>query len=1052
MLSRANVKARMIGNKLPYVFINSVVLGPARPLMSDEIFVKTESPRFRENFFGSKELVAGQEPDFDKGASTFSATITLSMNDLLERSVWFNTPMRSLIRVKVLYATSIDAYEYIKTSSVRDITQIPRRLKRFIKSKDFQIPTDKPLRFYSTKQVNDFSDTLCTITMRERFVVKGNFLGFVAFPYVEAQGLYGQKTSQKALENGKTNFVSYSFYSQDGSAWNGPVHRHPSKGFMEGAVHSDRPHGLLTAVPSVNKVRDQRIFTKFSSIQNEISLSKNTTRKEKVYSDIFLSSDRSGIVRGLFAFNIMKFLEEEGEFNNLFTTRNRKKLLTLSLIESMKVFRLGSADPGSNKGGEADVMVKRNLSKEVVAQTAQRSIYSKVASSVNKQDRNADGVQERTVGSIREISMSGVGTNRVFSFVDFEVANLSGGTFNYGVEFTIKDPTKKFLKMRLKSLKRARKIILSYYEEAKNPRNFNRITGNFTDEYLNSLSTIYNLDPTSQKSNKSATLPWRVPVHLYVDTLQDLVGRRVLKADVLELQKQLYPASGNLSGVEYFISLLDSLIQNLSKYDMAADEITSRSSGGRKNVSVRDRLETKNIFLNQPWNASRHANKKVYLNYLKGALQKDQFGMPRVNKNSLVNRFNVEAGKYFPEVVGKNESQVSDPSLKGFRKIYQNFLTPTTLENADGQEVVVSKKDEESFDKAALLLKSSGESSGSKSDEAEAILAAAGVKVKRRKKRKKGRGDATRSDSKGFLGENTKFTTKVTNKDSSQQEIVDPEKTSEQRSIEKDLVYGRGQQNRVKDGEVANRDGIPIRYLKMLRKRRRERLESQSTDEQQAVEIEQKEEIVLDTTTASVKYITGFGKGMEPIYSQRIPTSSKDVILVVDNGDDQDGIAVNDSVVIVTTSGESVSEERLKEEDPCEDKVFVTQEVERDDSTKEDPSPTGYTYQEETETSIETEIVLVSSTPEDVPAHDVQTEQQSVVEELPPQATETREPQSAPVRTRDSASAAQQEGYFVRRPERRESRRQQVDTAPSTTTSTPRTSGGSSGTGGSYGY
>ena len=725
-------------------------------------------------------------------------------------------------------------------------------------------------------------------------------------------------------------------------------------------------------------------------------------------------------------------------------------MLTLAKIEDIRIFRVGMSDFEAGYENETSVINKESPDKRVLVSSAQSSIYRKVTTKINTEDLDGDGVAEATIGSLKELSMSSLGDKRVFSFVDFEVSNSNNGTYNYGVEFIITDPTRKFLNMRLSALRRARKQILSYYEEARSPGNFDSVTGQFSQAYLQQLKVRNNLDPSFQsKKSRRLSLPWRSSVRLYVTALQDLLGTKISKRDAMSLQKLLYPSSGDLSGVENFISLLNSLINDISKHEIVMSELKSRTSGGKNMSSISDRLEEKKVFLNDRWNATEHKNKKLYLNYLKGALQLDQTGLPKVNRSTLVNRFNVEAGKYFPEVVGKKESQVSNPDLSGFRRVYQSFLTPTTLQKYDGSEIVVNINNKESIEEAAILIEDRTNLSSGQTDGVASILKSFGAVVNKRRVRNRDGYRRSQAGAKAYLGDNTRFDIKTTDKDSSQGELVDDAKSSDQKMLE-DLLVSSDAKDHEQDEVVSNKDGLPQRYLKLLRRRAKQRQENAEETTQETVRTEQKEEKILSNTTARARYVTGFGQDMEPIYSQKIPSSAKDTILIIES-QESPGTATNNSVVVVTSSGNTVPEERLNPNDPCDDVIFIEQEKpERNEEPRSEPCPEGYKYDEQSDSCIEVKIVTTSNDPEDDPSSDVEGAGQSVVSSLPEVVEQDGEVATTRVATRDLPSTSQQETAFVRRPAVQETRStNDTDAGARTTLTTTTTTGGG---GGSYGY
>ena len=290
MATEAEIRQKLIGEMFPYVFIESVTLDEPTPAQLEDVREpKSNEPTFVRNEYGTnKQKINTNSLDENEEKSVYNVTLNLSMNDLLNSSTWFNTPMRGEIRVKILLATSKEAHNAIKSASFRDITAANKSLRPHIKQRIVSIPLGKDLKDYAVRQVNDFDDILCTIKLKETFLVNSDYIAFSAFPYVEIPPLFGAKNNHKVLSNGIVNGKSYSYYSPDGTLWKGPVHRHASRGVMQGKKHTQQEHKPLTVVEHSNKVRDLTIFKKFAEHQGKISLVKQETNG-RLYSDLLLT-------------------------------------------------------------------------------------------------------------------------------------------------------------------------------------------------------------------------------------------------------------------------------------------------------------------------------------------------------------------------------------------------------------------------------------------------------------------------------------------------------------------------------------------------------------------------------------------------------------------------------------------------------------------------------------------------------------------------------------------------------------------------------------------
>jgi len=1047
MLSRNEVLRKLVGERLPYVFIDSIVLSDPTSLRSEDTLTNdVDRPEFIRNRYGNNNLAPGSRNLDTEDKQAVTATITVSMNDLLHKPHWYNPSILGSLTIKVLCATSSAAFNYIKSPQATSLAGVPKRLKKHIKERTLTFPTNKTLKDYAVRQLSEHNDTLCTIKLKRQFRLESDFIGFAVFPAFEPLGLQGRRTSQKALSNGKTNFTSYTFYSKDGSVWKGPVHRHPTIGFMEGARHTERPHGELTVVEHENVVRDHRIFGQMRQLQQQVSLS-SPEEPKRVYSNVFLSGDSSGIVRGMFAFDLEGFLRQNSEFNRLINVRNRKKIMSLARISDLRVYRDKIYDFEGGYSRESGAMKARAPERTVIVSSSDSGLPAgSVARAQNKIDEDGDEIKEKTVGYLEQLNIAGLGTKKAFSFVDSEASELAGGTYRYGVEIEITDPTKKFLNMRLNTLRRARNIIMSYYEEAKSPSNFNSATGQFTYEYLSYLKKIYNLDVKIKgNANKPTSLPWRTSPMLYFNALEELLGRKISRRQKKSLQKSLYPSTGGLEGVENYIDLLDSLIASLSGLEVSQSENTSRSSGGRNKPQRDDKLRSSREFSERPWKASKHTNSKVYLNYMRGALAKSPGRLPRVNRNSLLNRFSVEANKFFPEVVGKNEREVTNEDLKGFRKVYNSSLTPTVVETKE-EEIVLSRTLEGSFERAHGALKADEKSAEYSEGTVDDTLAGMGVRIEnRRLKRKKNR---KFSNSTEYFGENRNFQTKTG--DDKREEAYATEDPKQNELKDKLLTKEKQQEE---ETPVSRKDSLPRRYLKIRRRMRQAKQQQGETIDTKAEESEVKEEEVLEKTIASVKYITGFDSAMEPIYSKTVPVSAEQVVFVIEKEETTDGSSpdnqqISDSLGIIETSGETIPQEKLKEDDPCDDTIIEQETIPDKPVEQEDPCGDGQKYNPVTGECEDIEITVpLPQDEKDPPVQDVEPEPQTVVTEevIPPKPTEAPlAPQpTVSVDATPVAVSEQQQGYFVRRRILPESN--STETVQNDSQATTLTRGGSSG-------
>ena len=942
MSTLAEERIKLVGDILPYVFIESVAIYPIDSLRAEDYMaIKDTVPVFEKNEFNNNKLVVSSSLEDPDQSSAFRASITISMNDLLKNSTWYNTPVRNLMSVKIFYATSRDAFNVIRSPFFRSIDQAPQRLRNHIGEKIVKIPINKDLAYYKTRQVDNFDDILCTIKIKETFRVKANYLAFAAFPYVEAPSLHGVRAIQNVMKDGRLDARSTTYYNPDGTIWSGPVNIHPEKGVMAGKSHSRVRHDILEAVEHENLIKDYRIFDKFKSLHGTIDLGRQNTEHKSVFSDLMLTGDPAGNVRGLFVFYMVGLLRQKSQFNSLITKRNTKKIMRLSNIRRIRVLRTRINNFESGETAESSIIGKTKPKVDVLAEFNDEPGKSiRINRVLNVVDKFNDKVPVKEVGSLSEVAIAGIGNKRAFSFVDLEMPSINNGTYVYSLEIDVKDPTIRLLETQIVGLKQARQVLSTYYKEANGRGNYNSKTGELSYDYLQKLKTINNLNiKTKGKKLKSVSLPWRIAPKMYFDVLETLLSRNIPVRDKKSLQKLLYPSTKNLAGVEKFLSLIDSLLKGLEKYNVIRKQNLSKSAGGRGLDSKTHIIQMQKGYLNKPWRVTRYNNSPYRLDYFGGAMARTKYGLSRINRNSLVSRFDMEASKLFPEITEDESRQSTSPALQNYRKVYFSSLSPVALLSKDKQ-IILSEGGKQSYAEAKRLLRmlELGQNLNTQMSEHE-ILQNLGASVSKRGKQRAPREQVIVDK---YLGESTNLNTKVSNKDS-QRDQGPVAHTQDIRSNEiRDALLGKKAAIEKIRGPISTKDSLVKRYIKQ---------QSQAN----ARGLLDDELSVLEQTEVSVKYIIVFDNNMAPIYAKTIPHSAQPSIYVLDLEKDMlvdmgELELISDSVGLIYSSGGAVSAQQAGQRN--NQTVQDAPEATPAQIPTQDPCPVGYRYNDSTESCV----------------------------------------------------------------------------------------------------
>ena len=296
-----------------------------------------------------------------------------------------------------------------------------------------------------------------------------------------------QVIQEMVIEGGQTVQDSHVIKTRDtGVIWTGSVHNHPSKGLMGGAIHSMLPHPALVRERVLNtKIKDDRVKDRILSLDLGGAL---TATPDKLFDVLNTSSDRKqinlgfisdpimsrapdGKTRFLFYIDYASLVKAESRFPGL----QNNAVYGSAPIESIQIFRQratsnkGKTEFGIDKVSDAS-WENQSLDRRLVVASSDRKLYSSSESmqyssppqtyagglkrNSRNIDKNFDGVEETTTGTIEEVQITNLTDNglRVFSVTDDEIADFTSGKYRYTAEIQVKDPTLTYLNQRLSKM------------------------------------------------------------------------------------------------------------------------------------------------------------------------------------------------------------------------------------------------------------------------------------------------------------------------------------------------------------------------------------------------------------------------------------------------------------------------------------------------------------------------------------------------------------------------------------------------------------------------
>lgn len=311
-----------------------------------------------------------------------------------------------------------------------------------------------------------------------------------------------QRDALLILDKGNVSSTSYSYVTEGGENWDGPVHLMDNRSIMTGFTHNQFSVPLTRITNQVNKVQDFRVSKIFDPLSNTegslaepyISISKSDSnrvrirtfennifndlrkslyksesvllpdKKQTYFSDFHMSRDELGQCRFFFSINwkriilenslFGKFLDKAGEDLNV--------LLQACQIMSMKIERIrvkGSSETGSRPDVDKFSLFDENEVYETVVISKDNEQGTLNPRSSNPND-NSPGIEELNI-----LPVYG-NTLRHFSGVDAGVSKKTDGFYKYKVSLEVKDGSKDNIIDRAQAMREIITDITKYYNSA----------------------------------------------------------------------------------------------------------------------------------------------------------------------------------------------------------------------------------------------------------------------------------------------------------------------------------------------------------------------------------------------------------------------------------------------------------------------------------------------------------------------------------------------------------------------------------------------------------
>lgn len=526
--------------------------------------------------------------------------------------------------------------------------------------------------------------------------------------------IFGNLVSESVIHQGRATTTAHAYLLPNNELYAGPVHKHQDR-WMVGAYHTETPHDVLKRVQVPNtKLTDLRdleslkdtqidfsqIEAELLNIQSDINIFTNDSLsvfgvRPNYFTDLMLSRTAQGDACFMFGVEYRKVIKDKTKLGKLISSNDTaiiESLLQRCKIRNIKFFRnriirrekitrLGNktistermrntlqGDYGSAFDYVPSVMIAYN-SQNAPGRMKESKIYKDdysytitdqaFAASIDKEiSKKQSTIQTPDIiGAIRETNLSVQDNNpgmRFFTGIDDEMSEITDGLYQYSVRIEIEDDTQSYLMELLQQLNNAKVQLENYYNEAKDPVNYNYRSKKFKKQYIESLNNRFPI--ISNPSPNVATAknaPYVDPIVRYLDIL-NVITLNSYANRIDKLSKVLYasisPQSGSPDGINSLINMISALIIKIR--DLFDTNATDYNQSGGKFGSKATQKQTSNsktIVLEKEFDAIFDSNilKHTGYDYIEASPTEPGTGLKVVDGSLFAERCQAETLKYF---------------------------------------------------------------------------------------------------------------------------------------------------------------------------------------------------------------------------------------------------------------------------------------------------------------------------------------------------------------------------------------------------------------------
>ena len=684
---------------MPTAYVRKVILDSGSSLSTKAVNVVDKSRPTKK--VRQKDGTLTYEPPQVQPSTTSSEAQTESLNARIEivvkdvligkegqQSWLFRESEASMIKLKVIQSANVNLSKYLTNTPYfnKCMMSIPPVYNRFIdyEIKEITLQPEGAARGKLSVAWNEGTGNRIAGIYRnftfESPTLNPEHLTYFVFCEFHSDQTESQENAthspvivERVIDSGRIVKDSYVFRDSADRIWAGPVHYHPSSGWMEGAFHGPHQHGRLTrrALPNL-KIHDMRVLRDISRLPINLTPRLSPTSHQKNYfSDLYVARSKEGSAHMVLNFNHLNFMIGESKFGSFLKTSPtdvQRAVLQSSPIVNLEVFRRRVVLRKGLNRVESAAEIKNEFNpldappEKIIVSTTQgagssilsKSKYNATGEFYNRFVVISDGGKipdgYHLFGNIKEVESRTPDFNRTFMITDNDISEITDGIYEYGIRVRIKDGTINFLQEKVGSLGLVATMLQEYHANSERSIHYQRTLQRFTERFWN----------TYANGPGRLVHPWLGSIVKYIEVL-DLVTD-VSEAQKADLARTLYaavnPYSGSPAGILRFIEMVRSLESQVFELAKISKKGHTKNKSSVDQAALDTNLDAENIFSTT---FDTNVLKNTGFDYFDTAAVTDE--MLQMPKTQFQDRINNELSRYSNNLLTPAEISATAPSL-----------------------------------------------------------------------------------------------------------------------------------------------------------------------------------------------------------------------------------------------------------------------------------------------------------------------------------------------------------------------------------------------------